>query len=275
MESTTYANAAPSYTPPPAVRRRPRGGALGIILIVLGALVLLDAFTDLPNFRINIAAPIFFIAIGVIIGIRSQFKNWAWVALILIGVAHLIPEFRIGGVESDSLAFAAGLIVLGLFINRTRRWRNEAPLFPERPHTHVFGQPLGSPSPQPAADGSAPTEADMVPRHLNTFSIFGGRKEIITSRAFAGGRATVLFAGTDINLLNADSTQDRIVLDVAAVFGGIEVVMPSHWELVNEVDSIFGSVEDARTLRTAPGGATKTLVLRGFCLFGGVEVKGY
>jgi hypothetical protein len=58
--------------------------------------------------------------------------------------------------------------------------------------------------------------------------------------------------------------------------GGIEIIVPSHWEIINEVDVLLGGIEDKRNLRTpAEIGDSKKLLLRGSVTFGGLELKSY
>ena len=116
----------------------------------------------------------------------------------------------------------------------------------------------------------------MTNMSLNADILFGGRKEIVTSKEFKGGRVTATFGGAEINLMQADSSDKEIILDVRATFGGIEILVPSDWDIKNEIQPIFGSVEDQRTIRIIPNVFNrKTLVLQGSCFCGGIEIKSY
>ena len=67
-----------------------------------------------------------------------------------------------------------------------------------------------------------------------------------------------------------------MIVDVRATFGGIEILVPSDWDIKNEIQPIFGSVEDQRTIRIIPNVFNrKTLVLQGSCFCGGIEIKSY
>ncbi len=111
---------------------------------------------------------------------------------------------------------------------------------------------------------------------LNVDVTFGGKKEVITSKDFKGGIVTVTFAGCEVNLVQADFTEPSVILDCRVSFGGVELILPSHWEVQNEVSPSFGSVEDARTIQTpASGENKKLLILRGSCSFGSIEIKSY
>jgi len=270
----------------PAHPPKRRGVTLGLILIGIGALILLKSLGAIAPFDVDLSFPVIMIAIGVIVGMRSRFRNSAWIILVLIGIANAIPEFHIGSLESDELAVAVAFILIGAYVMRRRRWQQNSVTAPPAWQNWEAGSPsYGAASPNSAtnpgvdatADASSFSAGETVepPYTINSFALFAGRKEMITSKNFQGGRISAIFGGTTLNMMNADSTVRHIVLDVTAALGGVEITIPSHWQLVNEVDAIFGGVEDARMMRTAPGESSKTLVIRGFCLMGGVEIKSY
>ena len=203
------------------------------------------------DFRAN--WPLVLIAVGILIGVRNRFSSPAPFILIAIGIFNYIPafSFTLAGKEVDSedmvvplLFILAGLVII---------------LKPKKKHC------IEAHSPEMITDKSL--EADVV---------FGGRKEIVTSKDFKGGRITATFGGAEINLLQADSTEHTVVLEVRATFGGCEIIVPSHWDIKNEVETVLGSVEDKRTLRTPDTTENrKTLILRGSCFCGGIEIKSF
>lgn len=265
--------ASPLHFTPPAVKRR--GVGSGIVLIIIGVIILLNALGAITPFDVNLGFPFIMIAIAVVVGLRSNFRNSAWVFLLLIGVAHAIPKFNIGRMESDEFAAAIGLILLGAYVMRRRRWQQSV-VDTSTPwaaaSVDIGATETASGASYVSASG---THSSDAPFTINTFALFAGRKEIITSKNFRGGRVSSVFGGTQLNLMNADSPAERIVIDVTAALGGVEIIVPSHWELVNEVDAIFGGVSDSRTIRTTPTETSRTLILRGLCLMGGVDVKSY
>ena len=233
---------------------RQRGGnkaVIGFIIILLGIVILLKQIGILSLFHIRLTWPLILIAVGLFIGVRNRFSNNAPFILIAIGVFNLIPAFHftIGDTEvySRSLALPALLILIGLYI-----------ILRNRRKTDLDGSGL---SPEPTI------HADVL---------FGGRKEIITAKDFKGGRVTTTFGGAEINLLQADTLQEQVVLDLRVTFGGAELIVPSHWEVRNKIEPIFGSVEDKRPLRIPdPAEQRKLLILEGSCLFGGIEIKSF
>ena len=113
---------------------------------------------------------------------------------------------------------------------------------------------------------------------LNVDVTFGGRKEIVTSKEFKGGNISATFGGCEINMIQADATEQPMVLNLKVSFGGVELIVPSHWELQNEIEPTFGSVEDHRAIRTSSSTISevkKVLILKGNCSFGSIEIKSY
>lgn len=235
--------------------RRPRYPAdrgrktWGLVILGIGLFLLLREFRlfDL-NWR-NIW-PYLLILIGLAIGIRNRFHQHAWWILCFIGIVHLIPAFEIWGISSASLAVPLAFIIGGLLI-----------LFRSQRQTRC---------------GNTFKIVTHDNQKINIDVNFGGRKEIITSKDFRGGRINTAFGGVELNLLQADSPQQPMVLETRTAFGGLELIIPAHWELRNEVETTVGSVEDQRSYRnTHAGEPLKTLILKGTVHFGSIEVKSY
>lgn len=242
---------------------------LGGFLAVAGVLYLLKEF-NLIKLSIEFW-PLLLIAIGVMSGLKKGFSRPTPLILITMGVLFLIPEFKIAGVSSEDLVGPVLLILSGLYIIfRSRRkdaiLEAERRKFESQPQNVIFSEESST-----ITVSTAQTDS-----YINIESYFGGRKEIITSKQFKGCTATAICGGAEINLMQADSIQQPMVIDLRVILGGIEIIVPSHWEIINEVDVLFGGIEDKRNLRTSSEfGDGKKLLLRGSVSFGGLELKSY
>ena len=223
----------------------------GFVVVVVGICLLLGKL-NLFSVSFHDLWPVALIAMGVIIGIKNGFRRHAWWILILIGLAHSIPVFNITeDVTSNELIWPIALIIGGLMIafrsgKKNNHWKDNMQVV--------------------TSDESS----------LNVDITFGGRKEIITSKEFRGGNINTTFGGCELNLSQADSSVQPMVLNLKVSFGGVELIVPSHWEILNEVETSVGSVEDHRTIRVpAAGEEKKTLILKGSCSFGSIEIKSY
>jgi predicted membrane protein len=64
---------------------------------------------------------------------------------------------------------------------------------------------------------------------------------------------------------------DSATIDVFTVMGGIEIFVPRDWNVTTQVTALMGACVDKR--RPAAQPATKTLIVRGFALMGGIDIK--
>jgi hypothetical protein len=60
-------------------------------------------------------------------------------------------------------------------------------------------------------------------------------------------------------------------VEVLVIMGGLDVYVPEDWNVINDVQVVMGAVEDNRKIGVPPG--DRTLVLKGFVMMGGVEIK--
>jgi predicted membrane protein len=76
--------------------------------------------------------------------------------------------------------------------------------------------------------------------------------------------------GVMLDLRKARMTGEA-VLDVFAMWGGVELQVPESWAVDVRVTPLLGGVEDRTRPATDP--SAPRLVLRGTVLMGGVEIK--
>jgi hypothetical protein len=110
--------------------------------------------------------------------------------------------------------------------------------------------------------------------YIDEVAIFGGGEKIITSQNFRGGKVTAIFGGTDLVLLHAQLAPGVHQLEVFAMFGGWTLRIPPNWQVKSEVVAIFGGVSDKRYIGPDTiKDNTRQLIIKGFVLFGGGEIK--
>ena len=90
------------------------------------------------------------------------------------------------------------------------------------------------------------------------------------SPAFRGGELTAVLGGCELDLRHAAIEGDAVI-EVFALWGGIEIRVPDDWTVVSRVTPILAGVEDkTRPPHTA---SRHRLVLRGFLVMAGLEIK--
>jgi hypothetical protein len=107
---------------------------------------------------------------------------------------------------------------------------------------------------------------------FNAVALMGGFDRVVTADPFRGGEVTALMGGGKIDLTRAriaGGSSARI--HVLAMMGGMEVRVPEGWAVENRVVYFMGGADD-RTRPPANQDAPR-LVLTGFVMMGGVEIK--
>jgi predicted membrane protein len=105
---------------------------------------------------------------------------------------------------------------------------------------------------------------------VDAIAVLSGVSRGSNSSAFRGGELTAFMGGCEIDLRRA-SINGEAVIDVFAMWGGIEIRVPENWTVIGRVTPLMGGFDD----KTAPpvGTALHKLIIRGVVLMGGVEVK--
>jgi predicted membrane protein len=115
----------------------------------------------------------------------------------------------------------------------------------------------------------------MTPPHsttseFNSVYIFSGTDRKVDTKNFRGGKITAVFGGFKIDLTRSDLEGNEVVMEVHAVFGGGEIIVPETWAVIVDGAGVFGAFED-QTHRTSE--PAKTLRITGSAVFGGVVVR--
>jgi predicted membrane protein len=232
---------------------------IGIIVVAIGTLFLFEQldFDIIPRWMINPGSLL--LVIGLAVGIRKNFRGIGW--LILIGIGSFIFIESIPGIDFETRRyfFPVAVISAGLLI----LYRSTLPKQAENIWTETDEKKNSI-----FTDSTSSSED-----YINVTSVFGGSMRRVFSKNFKGGQATAIFGGSDIDLSQAD-IDGTIVIDMVAIFGGCKLIVPSNWELKSDITAILGGVDDKRANPTALA-PNKKIILRGVCIFGGVEIKNF
>ena len=232
----------------------------GFILIIIGAVLLADKMgAHLPDWLFR--WQMILILVGVVTGIRQGFRNLSWLVMVAIGVFFLVDEI-IPYFDLKQYFWPMMIIGLGLlFILRPKKnWRCERKQWGNYAEDKI----------RKPYDYQTTSSEDMV----NSTSIFGGVKKIITSKNFKGGEIICVMGGSEINLSQADIS-GPVSLDIIQAFGGTKLIVPPHWEIRSEAIAIFAGIEDKRPAQPGSFDPNKILILTGTTIFGGIEIKSY
>lgn len=239
----------------------------GVFILLIGVVLLLKVSNVIPpEWSWIYTWPVFLIALGMFIGIRHGFRGVSWAILMLIGGAFLLDRIY-PDMEMRRYTWPAVLIIMGLFfILRPRgRWHWEA-----GQKKTVADNPTNPTDPNPITDTSADSKED----YINTTSVFGGAKKNMLTKNFKGGEIVNIFGGTELNLSQADMNGEAVV-EMTTIFGGTTFIVPSNWAVKSDAAVIFGGIEDKRSMPATSEISSKTLVIKGTVIFGGIDIKSY
>lgn len=121
------------------------------------------------------------------------------------------------------------------------------------------------------APWAAVAGGEAGPSKVSAFALFGSVVRRPTTREFRGGDLGAVFGACDLDLRGAGLAPEGAVLEVYALFGGIDVRVPPGWAVEVTGTPILGAFED----NSGAGGAADgpRLTVQGTAIFGGVEVK--
>jgi len=110
------------------------------------------------------------------------------------------------------------------------------------------------------------------PHMPGNFALFSSPNVTETSSDYRGARISAVMSGYKLDLTGAEITQNPAVLNVFAMWSGIEVLVPDGWEVVTEVMPLMAGV-DVKTSRSVAVAPRSQLVIRGFVMWAGIEVR--
>lgn len=226
----------------------------GVVLIVLGVILILERLNLIPDTVADLLISWQMLLVG--IGFLSLIggNRTAGTILIVIGGFFMIPEIITVPHEIRRIYWPLILVAIGIAVLLRQRDhralnKNDDPVIvnPDDKSIHTF----------------------------DDFVIFGGREVFVNSQNLAGGKATSIFGGIEFDLRRASLKPGGAVIDCVSVFGGCGFKIPMDWNVRNEVTTIFGAFTDKRgeTYNERYYDPSKTLVIKGVSIFGGVEIK--
>lgn len=100
---------------------------------------------------------------------------------------------------------------------------------------------------------------------------FSEQKVNFDNEKFEGTNLSAVFGSVDCDLRNAIIKKDTVI-NVTAVFGGVNIHVPENMIVKVKSTSIFGGVSDKRKKNDKAEKNKITIYLNATCIFGGVEI---
>lgn len=219
---------------------------LGLLVIAMGLLFLLDNLDILDMHRAFSFWPMVFVIVGAVKMCDTQTRGGTLLGAGLVGVGILMMLDRLGFIRfSWSAVWPLALIGLGAYLVG-KAWRGR--------HGPVHGV---------VGDGAAGDEL------LDITAILAGFERRVTTQDFRGGEITAVLGGCTLDMRGA-SIQGEALINVFAFWGGVTIKCPPDWTVELQGTPILGGFEEKTA--AAPDN-TKRLVIRGYAIMGGVEVR--
>lgn len=234
----------------------------GIIIILVGLALLIRQMPQMAGFfpAWLFTWPMILIVIGILAIVKG--RNFGGVVPILIGVFFLLQQENMLNDQIRPFVVPVMIILVGILLlfkrsRRCNRWMHHG-----RRRYRMSGR----------GRREAKFTDSSGEDYIDINSVFGSAEKSMFGKNFKGGNITCAFGGGKINLTQAD-IEDKAILNIAVNFGGAEILVPANWQIQNELNALFGGIEDKR--RATPPGTepAKTLVLRGNIFCGGVEIR--
>lgn len=233
------------------VSMRIRKYLVGATLVIAGVLLILGRTGIIPSSYLGyiFSWQMLLIVIG-LIGLLSLSRSYFFnLLLILIGGFFMATEIYEIPIETQRLFWPIVLVIAGLLI-----------IFKHKNHEKW--------------NKRFKTGEQIPSGFFKRDYVFGGGKNFITSKDFAGGVVSVVFGGCELDFTEAELAEGTNILEINAVFGGIEIKVPKHWEVEVDVTGILGGFSDERRYFNSDNiDSSRKLIIKGSAIFGGGDIK--
>ena len=244
------------------LRKRSGNMIAGLLLLVVGGALVLRELDHSNVIDINLNEnlfrwPMIVIMAGIFIGAVNRFRDFGWLLISAVGLFFQL-EYWWPEIQVKDYIVPAVIIIIGLalllrprFNYSYRKWKEHAE---------------DAESLKAAKNASKEDVLDVA-------AVFGAVKKNLYSKSFKGGEIVSVFGGVEIDLSQADF-EGKVVIESVQIFGGATLIVPPTWQVRSEAVAVFGGIEDKRK-HVVPTEPQRVLVLDGFALFGGIEIKSY
>jgi predicted membrane protein len=211
-----------------------------------------------------------------VVDARETFRLWPLIIVAAGAITYFHGPQRAGRTNGVILMVLGGWLLLNSFgVIRVGFWDLFWPLLLIAAGTALVMQTL-----QRDGQSHASGDGDRV----TVFAVMSGVRRVSTSPRFRGGDIATFMGGGRLDLRQATiPAGEEAVIDMLAVMGGMEIVVPPTWIVATPIVPFMGGVEDHRLapLGSAADGSAASLtqtsaprlVIRGFLLMSGVHIR--
>lgn len=243
---------------------------VGLLIIFVGVVFTLDELGIAPAISYLRFWPTALIAIGVAKMLQARDGGGAFAGLLFTLVGSWLQaeelniiHIRIWQIWPLALVLFGGYLVWQGLAGRAPAGQADAA-------GPVLSESGERPAPKTEWGCDAPARIVDANSTLSAMAILGGVSRGNNSRAFRGADLLAILGGCQLDLRQA-AIQGEAVIEVFVMWGGIEIRVPEDWTVSSRIVPLMGGVEDKT--RPPQGATAHHLILRGFAIMGGVEIK--
>ena len=220
---------------------------MGMLVIGIGLLFLLDNLDIIEVHDALAFWPLVFIFAGVAKLLDTSTPNGYLIGVAGIGIGTAMILNRLGIIYfSWRQAWPLVLIAVGAMV--------------------VYRAMRAGRTPVHGVVDDKPSEAAQS---VDVTAVLGGFERRVHTQDFRGGEITAVMGGCTLDMRGA-SIQGEATINVFAFWGGVTIKCPPDWTIVLQGTPIMGGF-DEKTV--TPPDNSKRLVIRGYAIMGGVEVR--
>jgi hypothetical protein len=255
----------------------------GVVLLVVGAILLLDRLGIVPLSDTLRFWPVLLVAAGTVLLVQMASLVGRTLGGVLLAGGLILQASNLGfRPVRGSVLWPLALIGIGIILlGRAIEERNRPPAPPrlEPPPGHSdFARPdfvdrfwAGAEKFRAGAERFA---RNLESNHSGSangehVAVFSHMERRVTDQNLEKLKVVAVFGGCEIDLRAAGIRGDQAFLEADAVFGGVEIVVPEDWQVSSRGAGVFGGFTDETQ---PPANPTKQLIVSGAGVFGGVVI---
>jgi len=202
---------------------------------------------DSTLFHTLVSWQMLLIVIGVVMLIKRHFLSG--LILITVGTYFLLPSTIAIGAYWPVLLILIGIGILLKLFNKSGK------------------------GPQMCKHSAKTYENSMINDGFIASEVtFGEAKHIVLDPVFKGADLNVTFGSITLDLRRTLLESEETFINLNMNFSGVELYIPSNWNVIFEAKTSLGGVDDKRFMAHDIDHAHK-LIIRGNITFSGVEIK--
>ena len=215
---------------------------IGVLIIIFPVVLLLRNVDMIPCINISAFWPLFLIVIGISQILRPEESRQllSGSIFLIIGGLFMLNNMHIINFGFKQL-WPFILLLVGFAILRQA----------------MFGTRAGE------------SENDF----LNLTFVLGGGDHKFNSKTLRGGKVSAIMGGGRVDLTDADFTEEELIFDVFAFWGGVELIVPQNWQVNMRAMPIMGGAENKTSPDPNGTAPVKHFTIRGTAIMGGLEIK--